>query len=426
MEKINVGDLKKGMRYSSHVYFDDGKYMLLSAGNPIGEYELRALLKWEIPFVKTAGRLLMEGEVIENEPLKLEDFEELEELEELGESDDDILIDSEEDSGALSFQQSEAFKEAIFSLPEVLLSGEIYYEYEGVIQELANIFSFLKDGKTIKSSYINPLAMRVKTMANEHSAECVSFILSGKAENDSMAVEAVNIALLCVIITEFLNLDIERQMDIIIGALLHDIGMMRIPKSILLKQTPLSETEKQTIMAHTAYAYKYIVEYLQYSDVLGKSIMEHHERWDGKGYPNGISNIDIDIGARVIAVADAFVAMLNPRTYREPILGYQAMKNLLADNARRFDPNIIKAMVQSVGIYPIGSIVMLNDSSLARVTKTAMDAPLRPIVEVILDEKGKLLKEKERICLNLKSEKRLFIVKAIDPRTYEYKKAGRQ
>lgn len=416
MEKINVSDLRKSMRYSSNVYFDDGKYMLLPAGMPMGEYELRALIKWDIPYVKTSGRLLLDGEVLDTQSLNQEDFEELEEL------DDDSMIelDSEDLSENLSFQQMEALKEIIFSLPENVLAGEVYSEYKSIIQELNNTFQSIKSGKSIKNMEITLLAGRIKKIASNNPSECVSFVLSSKQEDESMVVEAVNISLLSVIITDFLNLDIERQTEIVIGAMLHDIGMMKIPKSILVKQASLMESEKQTIMAHTVYAYKYAVSELQFSQTVGKSILEHHERWDGKGYPNGISNIDIDIGARVIAVADAFVAMLNPRTYREPILGYQAMKNLLADNARRFDPNIIKTMIQSVGIYPIGSVVMLNNSSLARVTKTAMDAPLRPIVEVIMDEKGKIIKEKQRVSLNLKSEKNLYIIKAIDPDTYRY------
>lgn len=423
MKRIAVQNLKEGMRYSSNIYFDDGKYMLLSAGTPISNYELHALVTWKIPYVKTEGRLLLEDEEFEDEAMKLEDFEEVEEFEEFTDFDEnDFAYTMSEGEAGEKAAKTKALKDFLLNLPDFLLEGEAYIEYKAVIKVLNEIFVWLKNSKeenAVNSTHINSIAERVKKLASGNSTECVSFILSGRHDKDDMACEAVNIAMLSVIITDFLNLNAERQMDIVVGALLHDIGMMSIPKAILSKQTSLTEAERQTVMAHTVYAYKSVTN-LNYPQSVRRSVMEHHERWDGKGYPSGLSGTDIDIGARVIAAADAFVAMLNPRTYRAPILGYQAMKNLLADNARRFDPNIIKAIIQSVGIYPIGSIVMLNDSSIARVIKTSLEAPLRPIVEIILDRKGNIIEEKERVALDLKGEKMLFIVKAIDPSTYEH------
>jgi hypothetical protein len=92
------------------------------------------------------------------------------------------------------------------------------------------------------------------------------------------------------------------------------------------------------------------------------------------------------------------------------------MKNLLSDNSRRFDPDVLKAFIKTMGIYPIGSIVLLNNGALARVVEVHGDAPLRPQIRVLIDEFGKTYKQDDGELVNLLMEKSLFIARAIDPR----------
>jgi len=95
------------------------------------------------------------------------------------------------------------------------------------------------------------------------------------------------------------------------------------------------------------------------------------------------------------------------------------MKALLSDNARRFDPDIIKGMIQSVGIYPVGSIVLMNNSTIARVLETNREAPLRPKIRVLIDEFAKPYTNNEGDVINLAENRNLFISRAIDPSEYK-------
>jgi HD-GYP domain-containing protein (c-di-GMP phosphodiesterase class II) len=145
-------------------------------------------------------------------------------------------------------------------------------------------------------------------------------------------------------------------------------------------------------------------------------VLQHHERWDGEGYPRRISGTAIDMGARIVSVADAFEAMVSQKPYRNSMMGYQAMKNLLSDNSRRFDPDVLKAFIQTMGIYPIGSIIFLNNGALARVVEVHGSAPLRPKIRVLIDEFGKVFQQDEGEILDLLTEKSLFIARAVDPK----------
>jgi HD-GYP domain-containing protein (c-di-GMP phosphodiesterase class II) len=149
---------------------------------------------------------------------------------------------------------------------------------------------------------------------------------------------------------------------------------------------------------------------------VGLIALQHHERWDGEGYPRRVSGNAIDMGARIVSVADAFEAMVSQKSYRSSMMGYQAMKNLLSDNSRRFDPDVLKAFIQTMGIYPIGSIILLNNGALARVTEVHGDAPLRPKIRVLIDEFGKVFKQDDGDLIDLLTEKSLFIAKAVDPK----------
>ena len=177
----------------------------------------------------------------------------------------------------------------------------------------------------------------------------------------------------------------------------------------------------QTVAAHTVYGYKAVLSEFMYTERVAMLVLQHHERWDGKGYPNGLDKESIEIGARIIAVVDAFVAMTSQKTYRNALLGYDAMKTLLADKGRRFDYEVIKAMIQSVGVYPIGSIVLMNDTSIARVVGIAAEAPLRPSIRVLIDETGHQYPDNKGKLLDLREYKNVFIVKAVDPLIYQKK-----
>ena len=149
---------------------------------------------------------------------------------------------------------------------------------------------------------------------------------------------------------------------------------------------------------------------------LGIIVKQHHERFDGGGYPEGRKGTDIDISARIISVADAFDAMTSEKSYRDSMIGNEAVKKLLEDNGKKFDPDVIKAFVQTMGVYPVGSLVMLNDSSVARVLECSVDAPFLPTVKVIHSSSKNPDAAQKGDTVTLKNQRKLFIIRAVNPK----------
>lgn len=408
LRRIKVEDLKEGMLFSEPLFFDDGKNRVLGKMHPVSQRELTVLQQWKVPFVMTAGKSVKKTK----EVAKL--------VEEL----DAIPDEGEASTGKDAKKQAKAKETVdttILQLPDILTHSELYTEYLAIVLTLDVLLNDVKQRKPVPTRPADGIALRLRNILAVDRSRVISFILSAQIPDRDMAKALVDTAILVETIANFMKLPEDYIDDVVLGALLHDCGMLRVPDTILKKKGQLSDTEMQTVAAHTVYGYKAVLSEFMYTERVAMLVLQHHERWDGKGYPNGLDKESIEIGARIIAVVDAFVAMTAQKAYRSALLGYDAMKTLLADKGRRFDYEVIKAMIQSVGVYPIGSIVLMNDTSIARVVGIAPEAPLRPSIRVLIDETGHLYPDNKGKLIDLRECKNIFIVKAVDPLIYSKK-----
>ena len=129
------------------------------------------------------------------------------------------------------------------------------------------------------------------------------------------------------------------------GFLLHDVGKLGIPDTILLKEGPLTESERQVMQRHTLLGAQILSGVALLHGEGLKVVRSHHERWDGTGYPHGLSGREIPLGARIFALVDAVDAMTNERPYRSGMAWEEAMDQVLLENGRQFDPRVVAAFV---------------------------------------------------------------------------------
>jgi HD-GYP domain-containing protein (c-di-GMP phosphodiesterase class II) len=247
--------------------------------------------------------------------------------------------------------------------------------------------------------------------------------LGGDVSGYELAKSSINTAILSALIAMELKQPYIRVMQVVTGALLHDVGMLRLPKELVNKKGGLSAEELEKMHTHPLYTYKIISNELHYPKEISTIALQHHENWDGEGYPGKLIGQAIDMGARIVSVADAFEAMVSQKSYRNSMIGYQAMKNLLSDNSRRFDPDVLKAFVRIMGIYPIGSIILLNNKAYGRITDVHSDAPLRPKIQLLIDASGNALAQDKQVSIDLLNDKHLFITRAVDPKEISGKNA---
>jgi HD-GYP domain-containing protein (c-di-GMP phosphodiesterase class II) len=378
MKVLKVSELKAGDRFSKPVYIDQ-ENILVPPNVPLKQKEIDRLIRWGIEQVTTEGERISEGS-IEGKPgatLKI-----------------------------ANLLQSPLYQE--FSKTCATLTGNI-----------EKVQSAIKDHLPVDTTLIDKTVDSLIRVLKEYRGEFIQYLFFENPEESTFAQNSIHCAVLSTLIGMQLGILQHKLFPLTTGALLHDVGMLRIPESIVEKRGKLESREAQTMKVHPIYSYTIIRKEMNYSDEVALIALQHHERWDGQGYPKGLSGKQIHINARIVSVADAYEAMISKRPYRNSMIGYHAMKSLLSDNGRRFDPDILKVFIQSMGIYPLGSIVLLSDSSIGSVIDTNTESPLRPKVKILVDKNGIPVEGNKGETVDLETEKKIFIVKAVDPKTLQ-------
>ena len=416
MNSINTKDLKPGQVFSAPVY-TEGDYLLVTAMVPLRQRDIDVLTEWDIEYVRTNGSLVDLETLAENADDSEEAKEALRKLEiELAKA----LAEAEEMEEIEEIEDESPKKENIrFSIKDVRQNSGPYRVYKNLIEILNKTLNQLKAGREIEMRSFDEITVKLIQELSLYPDSFVGFILGGEVSGNELAKSSVNTAILSAMMAQELQLPAQKIHNIVSGALLHDVGMLRLSKGITEKKGGLSALELEQIKSHPLHTSKIVTKELFGPSEVNLIALHHHERWDGQGYPDNLVGNAIDIGARIVSVADAFEAMVSKKSYRDSMIGYQAIKNLMADNGRRFDPAVIIAFTKIMGIYPIGSIVRLNDSSIARVITIHTDAPMRPVVQMLADNKGNVIGTGSVTTVDLLEVRSLFIKEAIDPVEYE-------
>lgn len=200
---------------------------------------------------------------------------------------------------------------------------------------------------------------------------------------------SINVTLYSIAIAKKLGFSEKELYEIGLGAMLHDIGKLFIPKEILHKPGKLTDEEFNIVKQHTEFGFEVLRKEWEIPLVVAHCAFQHHEKLDGTGYPRGIKENEIHRYAKVLAVADVFDALTSHRSYRKAMLPNDAMEILMAGCHHHFDEEVVKAFKQGVAIYPIGLTVTLSTGEVAIVIEYNDHVPHRPIVRVIKDKYGK-------------------------------------
>mgnify|MGYP000975230112 CR=1 FL=1 len=176
----------------------------------------------------------------------------------------------------------------------------------------------------------------------------------------------------------------ERELkELALSGLLHDIGKVDIPIEIINKHGALTESEFAEIKKHPLKSVEHIRSCCALSQMVLAGVAEHHEKYDGTGYPYGLQGENICIYARILALADVYDALTSERAYRQAWSPSEAIEYMLTQGNTHFDYELLQTFLKTVVAYPVGSIIRLSDDSLGLVVRTSPDNTLRPVVRII-------------------------------------------
>lgn len=222
---------------------------------------------------------------------------------------------------------------------------------------------------------------------------------------------SVDVCIYSLITGKHLGFDRDELYELGLGAILHDIGKCRIPLEILNKPSRLVRDEYLQMMKHTLYGMDIAKKTMNVSARVLSTIGQHHEKWNGTGYPNGLSAQSIDRHARIVAVSDVYDALTANRVYRKRYMPHEAAEYLMAQAEFHFDTDILRAFLERISIYRENMIVLLNTGEIARVMPSRGVISLRPKVEVITRHSGPPVLQPYQVDLALRPT--TFIVEIV-------------
>lgn len=184
--------------------------------------------------------------------------------------------------------------------------------------------------------------------ASSMLSRTIEIIMNSLYEKNSREMEhSKRVANICEKIAQRMNLESNIVSKLKIAGLMHDIGKIGIPDSILNKPDRLNEEEFSLIRKHSEVGYRILSAANEFSEI-ADYILAHHERWDGKGYPKGLRGTDIPVYSRIISIADSFDAMTSNRSYRQAMSLDQAKREIVMNSNIQFDPSIVKIFIDII------------------------------------------------------------------------------
>jgi HD-GYP domain-containing protein (c-di-GMP phosphodiesterase class II) len=193
---------------------------------------------------------------------------------------------------------------------------------------------------------------------------------------------SVNVAVLAIVTGIALNLDRVSLWRLGLSAILHDIGKVFIDKRIINKPGVLTDSEFDIMKRHSLLGYTYAKEKFSLPGPSYFGILDHHEKFDGQGYPKGKAGTNISVFGRIITVSDIYDALTSERPYRKALSPSEAMEYIMGNAATMFDPQIAGTFIRKVAPYPIGTTVKLSNGCTAIVLENFESYCLRPRVRV--------------------------------------------
>ncbi len=253
--------------------------------------------------------------------------------------------------------------------------------FQQSVADLGSVFSQLKQGEQVnRKAVLDNVSATLQQIAVDFD---MFIILAVQKQPEKYPFShSLQVANLATAVGVVLGLDETSLMEIAIGCMLHDLGMLKIDPDLLNCKRPLERIEKLDITKHPALTFNMIEKICGIS--LGAKMVAYqmHERLDGSGYPRKRVASQIHPLAKVAMVVDSFIAMTSPRPHRPAMLPYSAMQELIELAKKgKYDSAAVRGLLHTVSLFPVGSFVELSDGRVGKVVRSNREYFTRPVVD---------------------------------------------
>ena len=372
MDTITADSLHENLTFTGDLMIDS-TFVLLPQTAPVTNELIKALKEWEFDSFYCEGNVSLGGDI--------------------GISVSTGADDQKEDLNAPKI--GETLKAAIERSKNIQLDNsdkarmdmvqKVYEEYMNYIE---SVFTHYATHKEIDQDDLSETVKELCVFIKENKR----FILrvnpaEGATDKNFLVTHSMRTTVLAIAIALQLHMPLSKMVDLGVTSILHEIGMLRLPPQIYMTDKKLTPGERSQILKHPVLGYT-IVKDLNFPLNIQLGVLEHHEKENGTGYPQKKSGDKISNNAKIISVACSYEAISSPRSYKTGRSTFEAIVELLQNRERSYDDSIIRGLLYTVSLFPIGSYVYLSNRKIAQVIDTNPDNPKTPIIQYLTEKEA--------------------------------------
>lgn len=370
METINVSALRAGITYTSDLMVDSS-FLILPKTAEMTDELIKALRQWGFDNVISDGSISLGGDIGVSKGIEEEETEQ--QKEKIGVNVKKAIEDSKHTAVGNS------------DMARMELVHSVYEEYMNYIE---SVFTHYATHKEIDQEELSDTVQDLCIFIKEHKRYILRVNATIEAENRNfLIIHTMRTTVLCLAIALQLHLNLTKMIELGVTSILHEIGMLRLPPQLYMTSRKLSVREKAQISKHTLLGYT-IIKDLSFGLSVQLGILEHHEKENGTGYPRRLTGDKISSNAKIIAVACTYEAISSPRSYKDEKSTFDALLELIQNKEHAYDGSVIKALLYTVSLYPIGTYVYLSNRKVAEVIDTNPDNPKTPVVQLLTEKEA--------------------------------------
>jgi putative nucleotidyltransferase with HDIG domain len=235
-------------------------------------------------------------------------------------------------------------------------------------------------------------------------------VMGDELGGDDMYFHSLNVTVLSIMMARDLKIPVDLAAVLGVGALMHDIGRKEVPDKILLKTGPLTQAERNFYELHCQFGAD-MAQRLKLPAAAIAIVREHHELFDGSGFPGKLKGEEINFLARIVAIANYYDELCNPFVLTHALTPHETLSLMFSRLRSKFDPELLQVLIRCLGVYPPGTVVQLSNGVMGIVVTVNTARPMRPMIMVYDADVPK----QEAILLDMERETDFNIAKAIRP-----------
>ena len=264
---------------------------------------------------------------------------------------------------------------------ELAKSRKVHSEANKIVH---NIMQDVRIGKQIELEQVDPIVEQM-TRSIFRNKDALLSLCRIKQKDDYTFLHSVSIGALLISFARALDFDRSVIQLLGVGGMLHDIGKMKVPDEILNKPGKLTDQEFDTMKSHVVHSRDILSQTPGIAQISLDVAAQHHERFDGTGYPLGLKGPEMSIYGQMASIVDVYDAITSDRCYHKGMEPTVALRKLFEWSKFHFNPELVHAFVRTIGIYPVGTLVMLESGKIGIVVEQHENNLAQPLVRIVFN-----------------------------------------